>query len=277
MKPHISRPCVKRPSILVSNDDGPASPGVKALIRSLSGFADVIPVIPEGPRSSTSMSLTFHKPLRIREVKIAGRDGYVVSGSPADAVMVALYKILKKKPVAMASGINIGDNTSLQDVFASGTVQASIQSAFFGIPSVAFSLQIEEGVIFSPSEAFGHFTQAAEHASRVMEWVCKEGLPPGTDILNVNYPINVSSSTRTVYTRLALKKYRNFVVERRDPRGRPYYWVWGHRMNRYAEGSDARAVLQDGLVSVTPLRVDMSTDSSGVAKLLEWLNQTSAS
>lgn len=264
---------MKRPTVLVSNDDGPASPGVKSLIRALSRFADVIPVIPEGPRSSTSMSLTFHKPLRIRDVKIAGCDGYVVSGSPADAVMVALYKILRTKPTAMASGINIGDNTSIQDVFASGTVQASIQSAFFGIPSVAFSLQIQEGAIFSPTEATGRFPQAAEHAAKLMEWVCKNGLPKGTDILNVNYPINVDAATRTVFTRLAIKKYRNFVVERRDPRGRPYYWVWGHRMNRYMKGSDAKAVLQDGLISITPLRVDMSTDPKDIAPLLEWLEK----
>jgi 5'-nucleotidase len=264
---------MKKQTVLVSNDDGPASPGVQALISALSSFSHVIPVIPEGPRSGTSMSLTFHKPLRIREIVISNTKGFAVSGSPADAVMVALYRILKERPSAMASGINIGDNTGLQDIFASGTVQAAIQSAFLGIPSVAFSLEINEGAIFSPSEAIGNFGAAAKHAARIMQWVSRNGLPKGIDILNVNFPAGVSDKTKVQFTRLAPKKYENYVVQRMDPRGKPYYWVWGHRAEKYAEGTDAKAVLNDSKISITPLRVDMSVSSSGLSGLAEYLEE----
>ncbi len=155
-------------TVLVANDDGPASPGVQALITAIAKNANVVPVIPEGPRSGTSMSLTFHKPLRIREIVVAGCKGYAVSGSPADAVMVALNRVFKQRPAVMASGINIGDNTGIQDVYTSGTVQAAIQSAFLGVPSVAFSMQVVEGMIFSPADAIGNFSIAAEHAAKVV-------------------------------------------------------------------------------------------------------------
>ncbi|MDG6939796.1 MAG: 5'/3'-nucleotidase SurE [Nitrososphaerota archaeon] len=248
------------------------SPGVRALIKALSEAADVTPVLPEEPRSGTSMSLTFHKPVRIRKISVGGKAGYSVSGSPADAVMVALNRIYKEKPPAMASGINIGDNTSLQDIFASGTVQAAVQSAFLGVPAVAFSMQISENVIFSPAEAMGDFTLAAEHAAKVMSWVAEHGLPKGVDILNVNYPMNMTRETKTVYTYLSKKKYDNYIMERMDPRGRPYYWIWGNRAERYPEGSDARAVLEDGLISMTPLSVNMSAPRDGIEGLIKSLS-----
>jgi 5'-nucleotidase len=261
-----------RPTILVSNDDGPASRGLHALVRALLDVGEVIPVVPEGPRSGTSMSLTFHKPLRIREVQIAGVKGFVVSGSPADAVMMALNKVLKEKPDAMASGINIGDNTGLQDVYASGTVSAALQAALSGIPSVAFSMQISENVVFSPSEARADFGTAAFHARKVMHWLAKSHLPEGVNLLNVNVPATAALNTKAVFTKLALHKYDNYIVERLDPRGKPYYWVWGSRMKKYEEGSDAKAIIEDGLVSVTPLHMNPTWATKGIEGLLSSLN-----
>ncbi|MEM3684332.1 MAG: 5'/3'-nucleotidase SurE [Conexivisphaerales archaeon] len=257
--------------ILVSNDDGPSSPGVQALVKSLSEFAEVYPVIPETPRSGTSMSLTFHKPLRIREVSVAGRRGYLVSGNPADSVMMALNRILESRPDVMASGINIGDNTGLQDVFASGTVQAAIQAAFAGIPSVAFSMQIQEAAIFSPAEAKGNFQAASDWACRIIKWIAYEGLPEGVDLLNVNFPLRVSKDTKVVVARLAKKKYQNYVEQRLDPRGRPYYWVWGKRLEKYEEGTDAYAVLERGFISVTPLKVDLTASDADLERLIKHL------
>ena len=263
---------MSKPTILVSNDDGPASRGLHALVRALLDVGEVVPVVPEGPRSSTSMSLTFHKPLRIREVQIAGEKGYVVSGSPADAVMVALNKVLPQKPDAMASGINIGDNTGLQDVYASGTVSAAIQAALSGIPSVAFSMQISESVVFSPSEAKADFGVAGFHARKVMHWLVDHKLPADVNLLNVNFPSAAALNTKAVFTKLALHKYDNYIVERLDPRGRPYYWVWGSRLAKYEEGTDAKAVIEDGKVSVTPLRMDPTLTDGGMEDLLRALN-----
>jgi len=263
---------MSRPTILVSNDDGPASRGLHALVRALLDVGTVVPVVPEGPRSGTSMSLTFHKPLRIREVQIAGEKGYVVSGSPADAVMVALNKVLPEKPDAMASGINIGDNTGLQDVYASGTVSAALQAALSGIPSAAFSMQISESVVFSPSEAKADFGVAAFHARKVMHWLVKNKLPEGVNLLNVNIPAGANLNTKAVFSKLALQKYDNYIVERLDPRGRPYYWVWGNRLTKYEDGTDAKAIIEDGMVSVTPLHMNPTWPTSRMEGLLEALN-----
>jgi 5'-nucleotidase len=218
------------------------------------------------------MSLTFHKPLRIREVQIAGEKGYVVSGSPADAVMMALNKVLSTKPDAMASGINIGDNTGLQDVYSSGTVSAAMQAAFSGIPSVAFSMQISESVIFSPSEARADFGVAAYHARKVMHWLVKNQLPEGVNLLNVNIPAGATLTTKAVFSDLALHKYDNYIVERLDPRGRPYYWIWGNRLAKYEDGTDAKAVTEDGKVSLTPIHMNPTWPTKGMEGLLKALN-----
>jgi len=261
-----------KPKILVSNDDGPTSRGLHALVRALLDVGEVIPVVPEGPRSGTSMSLTFHKPLRIREVQIAGEKGYVISGSPADAVMMALNKVLPEKPDAMASVINIGDNTGLQDVYASGTVSAALQAALSGIPAVAFSMQISESVIFSPTDAKADFGIAAFHARKVMHWLVQNKLPEGVNLLNVNVPANAALNTKAVFTQLALHKYENYIVERLDPRGKPYYWVWGNRLKKYDEGSDAKAIIEDSLVSVTPLHMNPTWSTAGMEGLMKTLN-----
>lgn len=242
------------------------------MVRALLEVGEVVPVVPEGPRSGTSMSLTFHKPLRIREVVIAGVKGFVVSGSPADAVMMALNKVLAKKPDAMASGINIGDNTGMQDVYASGTVSAAIQAALAGVPSVAFSMQIAEQAVFSPTEARADFGVAASRAAEVMGWLVKNGLSSGVNLLNVNFPADVRADTPAVFTKLTLHKYDNYIVERLDPRGRPYYWVWGNRMKDYEEGSDAKALLQDHHISITPLHIDSTWSTKGLESLLRRLN-----
>jgi 5'-nucleotidase len=263
---------LKKPTILVSNDDGPASKGLHALVRALLDVGEVVPVVPEGPRSGTSMSLTFHKPLRIREVPIAGVKGFVVSGSPADAVMMALNKVLPAKPDAMASGINIGDNTGLQDVYSSGTVSAAIQTSLAGVPSVAFSMQISESVVFAPTEARADFGVAAFHARKVMHWLVRNQLPQGVNLLNVNFPAGVAMTSKAVFTHLSLHKYDNYIVERLDPRGKPYYWVWGSRMKSYQEGTDAKALLQDGMISVTPLHIDSTWSPKGMEGLISSLN-----
>jgi 5'-nucleotidase len=218
------------------------------------------------------MSLTFHKPLRIRQVQIAGVNGFVVSGSPADAVMTALNKVLTTKPDAMASGINIGDNTGLQDVYASGTVSAALQAALSGIPSVAFSMQVAESVTFSPSEAKADFGIAGFHARKVMHWLVKNRLPEGVNLLNVNFPANAALNSKAVFTKLAARKYDNYIVERLDPRGRPYYWVWGNRLTSYEDGSDARAIIEEGLISITPLHMDPTWSTAGMEGLLASIN-----
>ncbi|MFP3401139.1 MAG: 5'/3'-nucleotidase SurE [Nitrososphaeria archaeon] len=248
-----------RPLILVSNDDGPESPGLKALLSALRGRVDVAFIVPEGPRSSSSMSLTFHKPLRAWEREIAGVRGYVVSGSPADCVMLGRLRLLDRAPCAVASGINVGDNTGLQDIYASGTVAAAVQSALLGMPAAAFSMMVEGDGPVDEEALLEGFRDAAEYAAEIALWICERSLPPGVSLLNVNFPLRLRRPVRVEVTRPVRRKYEDHVTERRDPRGLPYYWIWGSRLGIYEEGTDAWAIYARGAISVTPLSLDLAS------------------
>ncbi|HEU16401.1 MAG TPA: 5'/3'-nucleotidase SurE [Nitrososphaeria archaeon] len=252
------------PLVLVSNDDGPESPGLRALLEALNdGRVEVTFIVPEGPRSSSGMSLTFHKPLRAWEREISGVRGYVVSGSPADCVMLGRLRLLDRTPCAVASGINIGDNTGLQDIYASGTVAAALQAALLGIPSSAFSMMVErDGIMAGEREMLEGFAEASRYAAEATRWICEHGLPEGVHLLNVNFPLRIAAPATVELTRPVRRKYENNVVERMDPRGFPYYWVWGRRLGGYSEGTDAWAVYTRGAVSVTPLNIDLASPSS---------------
>ncbi len=260
--------------ILVSNDDGPASPGLRALIRNLSKLDEVVFSIPEGPRSGSSMSLTFHKPIRIRESEIEGAKGFICSGSPADAIVVA-HIMLEKKPVAVATGINLGDNTGLQDIFSSGTVAGALQAALLGYKSVAFSKRISDEFILYPYAKTDEFEKPAQIAAKVIDFVLNRGLPSNSQLLNVNFPIKVDENTKAMITKASPVKYEHYLDKRFDPRGREYYWLWGKRLGSYPKNTDANAVFDRGEISITPMRIDLSVpellqqDSSWYKDLVE--------
>ncbi len=268
-----------RPLILVSNDDGPESPGLRALLKALGGKGvDVAFIVPEGPRSASGMSLTFHKPLRAWRREIEGVPGYVVSGSPADCVMLGVLHLLDRTPCAVASGINVGDNTGLQDIYASGTVAAALQAALLGIPASAFSMMVEEdGRPVDEGELAEGFGSAALYAAEIARWICERGLPEGVHLLNVNFPLRLRRPVAVELTRPVRRKYEEHVTERRDPRGLPYYWIWGSKLGRYEEGTDAWAVYVRGAISVTPLSLEAAA-SPGAAledlrRMLEGLSR----
>ncbi len=105
-----------------------------------------------------------------------------------------------------------------------------------------------------------------------MQWVIEKGLPDGVDLLNVNFPLAIDKNSKIVIARLAKRKYQNYVEQRLDPRGRPYYWVWGKRMESYEDGTDAKAVLEQGYISITPLKVDLTATNSNLESLVEFLS-----
>jgi len=248
------------PTILLTNDDGIMSAGLRILSESLTGLGNVVAVAPDSPRSATGMSLTFHKPLRMNEVTVRDVKAYAVSGSPADCVSIGISKVLGgKAPSVVVSGINMGDNVTAQTVFASGTVAAAIQAAIIGIPSIALSMEVPEGE-HNPEEHEERIEIAASRAYPIVDIVIRRGLPEGVDFLNVNFPYDVRTDTPLRVTRLGRQKYEDYVLERTDPRGRPYYWQWGNTRDpkEFEPGTDAHAVFVERAVSVTPLQIDPS-------------------
>ena len=227
---------------MVTNDDGVFSPGIVALADAVSRYAQVSVIAPEGQQSAAGMSLTFHRPLRVERVMVHGRPCFAVSGSPADSVMVGVNKMLPRRPDMLVSGINIGENLTIQDILASGTVAAAMEAALLGIPSLAFSMEVPDASVFSHGQRSRHFELPARVAAEITQEILLNGLPPGADLLNVNFPWKTQTGTKVRLTSIEVRKYRDYVLQRKDPRGKPYYWVWGSRLPTYRENSDVYVV-----------------------------------
>jgi len=249
------------PSILVTNDDGVNSPALRAMWRALLDreVGEVTCVVPEREMSAAGKGVTLHKPLRVREIyaKLGrGRYGkaYLVSGTPGDCVMIALGEIMADRPDLVLSGINMGDNITVDNLFTSGTIAGAIQGVLNGIPAVAFSAEIPEAHRPTTPEAFStHGRVAAEIAA----WVLENGLPEGVDLLNVNFPFRISDDTLVRLTRLGWTKFENYILERLDPRGKPYYWIGSNPLSvgERERGTDLYALMVERAISITPIRL----------------------
>ncbi len=238
--------------ILVTNDDGIFSEGIKLLAEELGKLAEVIVVAPDREQSASGHSLTLHRPLRLRKVR---ENWYSADGTPTDCVNLAVLGLLKEhKPDLVVSGINFGLNLG-DDVTYSGTVSAAFEGSLLNIPSVAFSQEVEEGFSFARAARFaGSFVEMV-----VAEMAIPERVPADL-ILNVNLPAGELQGVQ--FTRLGHRVYDQSLVEKVDPRGRKYYWIAGKPVWTPQEGTDHAAV-STGYASVTPLHLDL-TDYRGL-------------
>lgn len=235
----------ERPSILVVNDDGVYGAGLRPLAKALSSLAQVTVIVPEQERSAASHAITLHKPLRLRHLE---PNFYLLSGTPADCVRFGVLTLLRGRVDAVVSGINHGPNLGA-DTLYSGTLGGAREACRHGLTAVAFSL-VDRGQ--------GHFSTAALFACQLMAALLKQPLPPQV-CLNVNVPDRPASRLRGVaVTRLGERIYDDRFAPRKDPRGRPYYWLTGARASGVSHpGSDFTAV-SNGKISVTPIRLDMT-------------------
>lgn len=229
--------------ILVTNDDGIHSAGIVALAEALSAVGDVIVVAPAYEMSAASHSLTLMRPLRIQKID---ETHYSVDGTPTDCVTLAMNHILKDNlPDLVVSGVNKGGNLG-DDVTYSGTVAGALEASIYGLPGIAVSLVQRVDFDFATSAEF-----AAELARRVLS----DGLPQGT-LLNVNVPPGPIRGVRI--TRQGTKILKPTIIEGIDPRQRKYYWIGEEAITwNEEEGTDYEA-LRHGLVSITPLRNDLT-------------------
>jgi 5'-nucleotidase len=242
--------------ILVSNDDGHFSEGLRALVDAVSPLGEVWVVAPDREQSAASHSISLHRPLRMKEVRPRW---YSVDGTPTDCAYLALNHILKDaRPHLMVSGINHGANLA-DDVTYSGTVAAAMESALLGVPSIAFSLVARRHF---------DFTAAARFARALAGAALERPLPPRM-LLSVNVPGDVAEPRGYRLTRLGKHTYGYEVVENTDPRGRKYYWIGGTEyQHEDIPGSDCNAVFLEKAISVTPLHLDLSDDS-----MMDWLGK----
>lgn len=249
-----------RPQILVVNDDGVTAPGIKNLIDAVKELGDVVVVAPDGPQSGMGHAITIGKPLRFDRVNLyEGVEMYKCSGTPVDCVKLAVNKIFKgKKPDLCVSGINHGLNNSINVIY-SGTMSAAVEGAIEGIPSIGFSLDD-----FTESADFSH---CLKFVTKISAEVLEHGLPQAT-LLNVNFP-NDADLKGIKICRQANAKWAEEFDERKDPHGRPYYWLTGvFQNNDKGEDTDVWA-LEHGYVSVVPVQFDL-TAHHAITLLNSW-------
>ena len=242
------------PNILLTNDDGYSAPGLVALAEALADFAEVSVVAPSGERSGAAQSLTLRQPIVCHAIQ---ERHWAVDGTPADAVIVALHGLLKRKPDLVISGINHGANLG-ENAYYSGTVGAAREAALHHIPSIAVSLCSKKPAV--------RFENAANVARRAAELVLKEGLPDQV-LLNINVPEPWKGGVR--FTRQSKKITRNQLSEGKDPRGRTYYWLYEQRIDQDVEPDTDYAAIFAGDVSVTPLHLD-PTHTESLNHLSHW-------
>jgi len=240
---------MNRPLILVSNDDGYQSPGIRRLSDVLTEIADVVVCAPEFEQSAASHALSLHRPLRLKQ---HAPNVFSVDGTPADSVYVALFaqtRILPKAPDLVVSGLNHGLNLG-DDVFYSGTVAAAREGALRGLRALALSMADDCSM-----------DAAAALAVRLAERVL-ERTGAGPLLYNVNFPSGSNWSVTT--TRLGRRLYNDEVEFRHDPRGREYLWLGGPPGTHHDsfDGTDT-AAFDSGVVGVTPLSLSLwSVDES---------------
>jgi 5'-nucleotidase len=239
--------------LLLTNDDGVYSPGLRALSMALSKKLDIRVVAPKGAQSSTGMSVTFHRPVRVSKVSVRGYEATAIGGTPADCVFVSVHKLYKRSKIEMVvSGINIGGNISMQSFFSSGTVSAAMSGAIIGIKSVAFSKEIEsEDEPVTEKE----FSNAAWWAAKIVSFLMKNGFPDEVDMLNVNFPVKTERNTPVRITKMASEMFDDYVVERKDPKGNTYYWLAGTKKRKFEPDTDLHTVLGKSEISITPVSV----------------------
>ena len=236
--------------IMVTNDDGIAAPGIKALADALTQLGTVTVVAPDRERSAAGHSLTLHSPLRVFEL----RDGwYAVDGTPTDCVNMGIHSLLPQPPDLVVSGINHGGNMG-DDVTYSGTVAAAMEANLMGIPALAVSL-----ATYGPST---HFTDAAQIALQVARQIVQNGLPADT-FLNLNVPnLPLSDIKPIMVTRQGKRSFVGKIIDKTDPRGRKYYWIGSEEPSFLDdEGTDFHAV-GTGHASLTPLHLDLTNHRS---------------
>src|SRR5215467_11172834 len=235
------------PNILLTNDDGYGAEGLRALQQALEDFATVWVVAPFAEQSGSAQSLTLRRPI---VVHAKGDRHWAVDGTPADAVIVALHRLLPERPDLVISGINHGANMG-ENVYYSGTVGAAREAALHHIPSIAMSLCARKDNL--------NFAHAAKIARKAAEIILKEGLPDQV-LLNINVPEPWNGGVR--FTRQSGKITRNQLTEGKDPKGRTYYWIYEQKIEKDVEpDTDYHAVFA-GETSVTPLHLDPTHDES---------------
>ncbi len=254
---------MSNPLILITNDDGIYSPGLRYLIGLMNNIGKVVVVAPDGPQSAQSHAITINKPITCEKIKIdEGKQiEFICSGTPVDCVKLALAEILDKKPDICISGINHGSNASINVIY-SGTVSAAIEASVHDIPSVGFSI-----LDYSSTTEF-------KHTETYIINIVRNLLSSNLNVcLNVNIPKYSENKIKGVkIAKQAKGKWIEDFDERVSPMGKRYFWLTGEFIKEDESNEADQNLLDDNYISVVPVRYDL-TDYSQIDDVNRLLNE----
>ena len=253
---------MKRPLILVTNDDGINAPGIRTLISVVKNIGDVIVVAPDSPQSGMGHAITINSTLHSSRITPKNSEiiEYSCSGTPADCVKLAINELMPRKPDLCVSGINHGSNSSINVIY-SGTMSAAIEAGIEGVPAIGFSL-----LDYSWNADFSH---SKDFIRKITLNALNNGIPKGV-VLNANIPAVKKSDIKGVKICRQAKAY--WVEEfdkRKNPLGQEYYWLTGKFVNKdQGEDTDEWA-LKNNYISIVPVEFDL-TAHHAIQGLNEW-------
>ena len=243
--------------ILISNDDGILSNGIRALIEALSPCHEVYVIAPDRERSAAGHSLTLQTPLRVEEVdaKYGAKRCWMTTGTPGDCVKLAINAILEEdeKPDLVISGINHGPNLGA-DILYSGTVSCAMEGAMMGYPSIATSLA-------SMRNDYEDFKFASTFIAELLNRLDTYKIPPKT-ILNINIPgLEKEDISGIAITKLGSRMFTDAYEKRVDPRGKVYYWMAGELVQEQECDTSDITAIRNNKISITPVTFEMTQTS----------------
>ena len=242
---------MKKPLILISNDDGITSNGIRILVELMQELGEVIVIAPDSPQSGMGHAITVGNTLRLSESHIfEGVIAYQCSGTPADCVKMGKgYALKDRKPDLVVSGINHGSNTSISVIY-SGTMSAALEGAIEDIPSIGFSV-----CDYSMEADFSHIKT---HLLKITRQVLKTGLPQGV-ALNVNFPKKQENPIKGIkICRQTRAKWQEEFDRRVDPTGRQYFWLTGSFVNQDKGEDIDEWAIANNYTSVVPVSFDLT-------------------
>lgn len=251
----------KRPTILVTNDDGIYARGILSLIEVMKNFGNVVVVAPDKPQSGMGHAITIGRILRLNKMdSMYGVEAYSTNGTPVDCVKIAIYHVMKERPDLIVSGINHGANNSINVIY-SGTMSAAVEGAVEDIPAIGFSLL--------DHSRDANFEASKQVVREVVESALKNGIDSHT-CLNVNIPnVSYDQLKGIKVCRQAHAFWDDAFEKRTDPHGLDYFWMTGEFRN-HDDGKDTDVwALENNYVSVVPVQYDMTAHRS-LPQLKNW-------
>lgn len=259
-----------RPTILLVNDDGVSSLGLLIMKDELEKLGHVTVVAPRDKRSGAGKSITVHNPIKMMKVQLSdGSEAYAITGTPADAYFFASDKILRHTPDLLVSGINLGDNVGIDSVLSSGTMGAAFEAAIHGVPAISASCYVqrlptarEDGEV-----SIRELKLTASITAKVAEYVLKNGMPEGIDVISINVPKG-ADPRKIKITKIYYKGYRNVYIEREE--GYEMHWDFSVHPDAGPD-TDLYVVRKEGYISITPIKIRFFHEKDGLKDLLSFL------